>query len=62
MSDFEKAALDEAKRLDISKLPTTTIDSVATDISKKSDKGLKDVPVTVDPVDGKLEGETLKPS
>lgn len=35
MSDFEKAALDEAKRLDISKMPTPTIDSVTTNVAMK---------------------------
>jgi len=33
LSDFEKAALDEAKRLDISKMPAATIDSATTETS-----------------------------
>lgn len=36
LSDFEKAALDEAKRIDISKMPPPTIDSVNAKISKKA--------------------------
>lgn len=38
MSDFEKAALDEAKRLDILTMPTTVIDSTVIDASNKGDK------------------------
>lgn len=38
LSDFEKAALEEAKRLDISKLPVVTIDSAATNTAANNDK------------------------
>ncbi|KAG4068829.1 hypothetical protein HA402_004977 [Bradysia odoriphaga] len=43
LSDFEKAALDEAKRLDISKMTAPTIDSVNAKISQKaSERTMKD--------------------
>lgn len=43
LSDFEKAALDEAKRSDISKMPAPTIDSINANISKKaSERAVED--------------------
>lgn len=68
LSDFEKAALEEAKRLDITKLPIITITSIATDITAKHDKMSDKTAVGITKLfvdtavagNGKVEEETRK--